>query len=279
MTALLALFSSLLWGTSDFMAGTATRRLPAAAVTGWSQIAGLAGAFVIAVASGSLGAPTGYLGWGVVAGLAGPIGLVCFYNALSSGTMGVVAPLASIGVLVPFVVGLLLGDNPNGLQFVGVAVIVLGVVLASGPELRGSAGPRPLFLAGFAALCFGGVFVFLAEGSISSPSMTLVTMRVTSVSVLAIVGVALRNFGGVGAGDLWPLALIGLFDMAANLTYGIASTRGLLSLVAVLSSLYPVVTALLAHFVHHERLARIQYVGVGATVLGVIALSAAGGAA
>jgi drug/metabolite transporter (DMT)-like permease len=275
MAALLALLSSLLWGAADFLGGTVSRRLPVLVVVGASQLAGLLTVAVVAVAAGELHAPTGYLPWAVAAGLAGLGGLVAFYRALAIGTMGVVSPIAALGVAVPVAVGLGRGERPGAVQLVGIVVAVLGVVLASGPELSGRAGARPLLLAVAAAVGFGLALLFIAEGAQTSTIMTLVTMRVTSVLVVALLLVsqaaarARRTQVKITARDLPLIAVIGIGDAAANLTFGWASTRGLVSVVAVLGSLYPVVTVLLARVVHHERLAAIQNAGVVAALAGV----------
>lgn len=280
MAAVLALLSSLLWGGADFLGGTVSRRRPAALVVGSSQLVGLIAIGVVAVAAGALGDDRGYLPWAVVSGLAGLVGLVCFYAALASGTMGVVSPIAALGVVVPVLVGLARGERPATLQMVGIAMAVLGVVLASGPELSGRAGARPLVLALVAALGFGLALLFIAEGARSSTLMTLVTMRLTSVTVMAVVlAVAVRRVDRSGMRldrrDVALVALVGLGDVAANLAFGLASTRGLVSVVAVLGSLYPVVTVLLARVLHGERLAPAQTLGV-AGALGGVALIASG---
>jgi drug/metabolite transporter (DMT)-like permease len=275
MAALLALLSSLLWGAADFLGGTVSRRLPALLVVGASQLAGLLTVAVVAVAAGELHAPTGYLPWAVAAGLAGLGGLVAFYRALAIGTMGVVSPIAALGVVVPLAVGLGRGERPGAVQLVGIVVAVLGVVLASGPELSGRAGARPLLLAMAAAVGFGLALLFITEGAQTSTLMTLVTMRVTSVLVVALLLVsqvaarARRTPIKLTARDLPLIAVVGIGDAAANLTFGWASTRGLVSVVAVLGSLYPVVTVLLARVVHHERLAAVQNAGVVAALAGV----------
>jgi drug/metabolite transporter (DMT)-like permease len=281
VAVLLALLSSLLWGSADFLGGTVSRRRPATLVVGASQLAGLVAVTAVAAAWGAFGDDTGYLPWAVLSGLAGMVGLVCFYAALAAGTMGVVSPIAALGVVVPVLVGLARGERPGAVQLVGIAIAVVGVVLASGPELSGRAGARPLVLALVAAAGFGLALLFIAEGARSSTLMTLVTMRVTSVSVLAVaVLVALRRRMDRGQlrldrRDLWLVAVVGVGDVAANLTYGLASTRGLVSVVAVLGSLYPVVTVLLARFVHGERLGAAQTAGV-AGALGGVGLIAAG---
>jgi drug/metabolite transporter (DMT)-like permease len=190
--------------------------------------------------------------------------------------MGVVSPIAALGVVVPVVVGLARGERPAVLQLVGILVAVAGVVLASGPELSGRAGARPLVLAAVAAVGFGLALLFIAEGSRTSTVMTLVTMRATSVTLMAVALAVLarRTAVGVPARLVPVLVLVGLADVAANLTFGLASTRGLVSVVAVLGSLYPVVTVLLALVLHGERLAPVQVVGVAGALGGVTMIAA-----
>lgn len=280
MTVALALCASLLWGGADFLGGTAARRLPATGVVLASQGAALVGLLVVAAATGAFGDSTGYLGWAVAAALVGVVALTSFYAALAGGTMGVVAPIAALGVVVPVVVGLAQGDRPSAWQGVGVAVAVVGVVLASGPELRAAEtgrSARPLLLAGVAAVGFGTVIVCVAHGAQSSTTMTLLVMRATSVAVLG--GLALGGAVSVGVGKAdWPLLVaIGAGDVLANAALAVASTRGLLSVVAVLSSLYPAITVLLARAVHDERLVRVQAVGVTAALVGVVLIASGGG--
>lgn len=282
-SVVLALLSSLLWGTADFMGGTASRRVPALSVVVGSQAFGLLGVGLLAVVAGEVDAPLDYLVWGVAAGLSGFAGLVSFYAALASGTMGVVAPIAATGVIVPVAVGLARGESPGVLQLVGVAVAVLGVVLATGPELRGRGGGssspgsrHPLLLAVVAALGFGCALVFLAEGARTSSAMTLVTMRVVTVFPVLVVALAMRSSGGLRRGDAGLLALIGLADAGANVTYAVATDTGLVSITAVLASLYPAVTVLLARLVHGERMRPVQDIGVVAVLCGVGFIAAGG---
>lgn len=272
MPYLLALASSLLWGAGDFLGGTTSRRLPAAAVVGVSQALALLFFVVVAWATGeaATGMPAeGWL-WSMAAGAAGLVGLVAFYAALARGTMGVVAPLAALGVVVPLAAGLLAGERPGFVQLLGAALGVVGGVLASGPEVRTGASRGPVALALLAGLAFGLTLVFLARGSEDSPLLTLVGMRMTSVTALVVLAAVTRSVGGVRARDLPLLATIGLLDGGANLTYAVATTSGLLSLVSVLASLYPAVTVVLARVFHHERMSRVQDVGVVTAVLGVV---------
>jgi drug/metabolite transporter (DMT)-like permease len=279
VAVLLALLSSVLWGSADFLGGLVSRRRLAAVVVGLSQAAGLVTILVVALAVGAFHDPTGYLPWAVASGLAGMVGLVCFYAALAAGTMGVVSPIAALGVVVPVVVGLARGERPAAVQLVGIAVAVVGVVLASGPELQGRAGARPLVLATVAALGFGLALLFIAEGSQSSTVMTLVTMRVTSVSVLTVALLVALSRGTprsvlvIGWTDLVLIAVVGVGDLLANLAFGAASRRDDVSVVSVLGSLYPVMTVLLARFVLGERLGRAQTWGVAGALGGVVLIA------
>lgn len=278
MSVLLALLSSLLWGSADFLGGTAARRLPAAVVVGVSQAIALVLLVPVALLVG--GRPDSLLS-GAAAGVVGVFALGAFYMALAGGTMGVVAPIAALGALLPVTVGLARGEVPSGLQVAGIAVAIAGVVLASGPELSGGASPRPLLLAAGAAVGFGLVAVLLADGS-KGPAggvvVVLLVMRLASVALMAAVflGARLRGFrAGVVRRDLGLLAAIGIGDVAANAAYALASRGALLSVVSVLASLYPVITVLLARQLHAERLRPVQVAGVLGT-LGGVALLAAG---
>jgi drug/metabolite transporter (DMT)-like permease len=280
MAALLALLSSALWGSADFLGGTLSRARRATVVVGVSQAAGLVLALVVAGAAGAFGDDHGYLPWAVLSGVAGVVGLVCFYAALAAGTMGVVSPIAALGVVVPVVVGLAEGDRPAPAQLAGIVAAVVGVVLASGPELSGRAGARPVVLAGVAAVGFGLALLAIAKGSRSSTLMTLVTMRVTSVTLLGIaLAVALarglpRTEVLMRPRELALVALVGVGDLSANLTFGLASRRDTIAVVSVLGSLYPVFTVLLARIFHHERLGRLQAVGVVLALVGVVLIAA-----
>ena len=272
MAAVLALISAAMWGLADFIAGTATRRLKALAVVGASQFFGLLSIAAFAAVTGAFGSAlddTRWVLWAVASSLTGFVGLALLYAALATGVMGIVSPIASLGVMVPLIAGVLAGEKPSAAQGLGVALALVGIVLASGPELTGGAPVRPVALATGAALLLGTSLFALARGSEYNVTMTLVGMRALTVSILLAAALLLRTAGGVTAADVPVLAVIGFFDVAANLTFGVASTLGLLTIVSVLGSLYPVTTVLLARFVHHERLRAIQYVGVVAALAGV----------
>jgi drug/metabolite transporter (DMT)-like permease len=169
------------------------------------------------------------------------------------------------------------------LQVAGILAALAGVVLASGPELNGKAGALPLVLAGVAALGFGVVLVLLAEGSDGGGAgtvvMTLVMMRLTSVAVMSVVVLALARTRGTPLGvrrtDLPLLLAVGALDVGANGAFSLSSQGELISVTAVLASLYPVVTVLLARQLHGERLVGPQVPGVALALLGVVLLAGA----
>jgi drug/metabolite transporter (DMT)-like permease len=205
VTALLALLSSALWGTADFVGGTLTRRLPVTLVIGVSQAVALVLLVPLALLL-DVADPGRVVLPGLLAGVVGPAGLAAFYRALALGTMGVVAPVAALGVVVPVAAGLLAGESPSALQLVGIAVAVVGVVLACGPELSGAGrgGALPLLLAAAAAVGFGAVLLLLAEGSggeaagVGDVVLVLLVMRLTSVALL--LGVTLLRRARPAAG-------------------------------------------------------------------------------
>jgi drug/metabolite transporter (DMT)-like permease len=274
VAVLLSLLASLTWGTADFLGGTAARRLAPTAVVAVSQGAALIGLLVVGAAISGFTADAGYLGWAIAAALTGVVALTAFYSALASGRMGVVAPIAALGVAVPVIVGLASGERPTALQGVGVVAAVLGVILASGPELRSGLGARrPLLLAAVAAAGFGTVIVCVSRGARTSTLMTLLVMRAVSVSVMLLLGALGRVRVAAERQDLPILLAVGIGDVSANAMFAVASTKGQLSIVAVLSSLYPAITVLLARLVHDERLRRVQAFGVVATLAGVVLIA------
>lgn len=273
MASLLAFVSSLLWGTADFMGGVLSRRLRPIVVVFTMQIFGLAAITVFVLGTGSW-RPGTFLWWGVAAGVTGAAGLVTFYSALSAGTMGIIAPITSLGVLVPLIVGLVLGEQPSTVQWLGIVGAIAGVVLASGPELNGGAPVRPLLLALATALLFGLSVTCMAQGSGESAAMTIFAMRVVQNIIGVGAFILWRGIPGVRLADLPAIAAVGVTDVTANLVYGFAAGIGPLVLVAVLGSIYPLVTVVLGAVLLRERLTLVQYVGVLLALAGAAAVSA-----
>ena len=277
MASLLALFSSLLWGTSDFYGGKLSKKHPALAVTAVSQAIGLVIGVTIVLVSTSWIKPDlsweGYFLPGIMAGSLGFIGLVAFYSGLATGRMGVVAPISAMSVLIPITIAFINGEQPTSLQILGMSIALLGAVCASGPEIKGGLAVRPIILAVIAACGFGGAVTFIAKGSETSALMTMTTMRFTTFIVALFLFARFRSVGGLSKKNLPILILIGGADFAGNLLLGVATTKGLVSVAVVLGALYPIITALLAYKFLNEILHKIQYLGIAFAITGVAFIS------
>jgi len=279
MAALLALISSGLWGTADYLAGNLSKKFRPTAVLSVTQIIGLIFGLTLAITTGAFDAQAlgenGYLLPGIAAGFCGYIGLICLYRALATGRMGVVSPISALSAIIPLLYALIfLDERLNGLVAIGVIFALLGAVLASGPELSQGFPLKPVFLALGAAVGFGTCLIFMTEGSESSALMTMVSMRASTFLISLTILIRLRGTGGMGKSHIGLLVFIGIADFSANLILGIATTRGLVSLAMVLGSLFPIVTALLAFVFLKERLHRIQYAGIASAVFGVAVIAA-----
>ncbi|HET8607992.1 MAG TPA: EamA family transporter [Gaiellaceae bacterium] len=270
----LALAASLSWGVGDFVSGVKTRSLGVLGVLFPAQVAGLA---LMAVLVGARGAPwpgNGVL-WAIPAACAGTLGLVAFFRGMATGAISVVAPVAGVSAVIPVGFGLAAGDALGGLTAAGIAAALAGVGLAS--RERGSGGG----LAGgvgwalLAALGFGFYYPPLHAAATVDPYWAVFLFRCTSATLTGGALLALRA-PLPPRRELPVVALAGLLDTGGNLLYALAaSERGLVSVVSVLSSLYPIVTVALASLLLHERPAPWQWLGVGLTFAG-IGLIAAG---
>jgi drug/metabolite transporter (DMT)-like permease len=272
----LALTSSLAWGFADFFGGIQSRRRPLLAVLTVSLTAGFVLTAVGVILHGE-GAPSGvgWIAWALASSLLGIGGLAAFYRGLATGNMGVVAPISSAAAVIPLAVGLASGERPSVAQVAGVVFAIAGVVLVSreepGASARVAAG---VWLALGAAVGFGGFFVAMDRASDADPYWAIMVARIASMSFLWLAALATRTRIPTSARDLRMLVPIGLLDTGANLLYALASTKGLLSIVGVLGSIYPFITVLLAHFLLNERLRAIQRVGAVGVLAGAALISA-----
>lgn len=273
----LALGSSLVWGCADFLGGLLSRRLALAAVTIISQAAGFVVLLVWLGADG-FHLDGRALGFGLLAGIGGGIGLAAFYRALAVGTMSVVSPVAACGALVPFGLALATGERPS-ILVVGGAVAALAGAVAASIEEHGSGVPgrrQGALLAVGAAIALGLFIYFLGlAGKHGETLSALVGARTGSLGLLVAGAVVLRSQLRLSRRDVPVLAALGLLDTGANALFVLASARGYLSIVAVLGSLYPVVTVLAAHVILGERISWLQRAGV-ALALGGVAVVAYG---
>jgi drug/metabolite transporter (DMT)-like permease len=278
LALVLALGSSVVWGTADFAGGSLSRRLPVLGVTLVSQGAGFVALLVAVAVRGDVGSRSFLLG--LAAGVGGGLGLAAFYRALALGTMSVVSPIAACGALVPFLVSLATGERPSPIALAGAVAALAGAVLASLEERRAAtASPeraRAVVLAVVAAIALGLFVYFLGLGSRQGdPLSTLFGARVGSLVVLVGVAALLRAPVSIARSSLAAVAAVGFADVSANALFAVASRHGLLALVSVLGSLYPIVTVLLAHVLLGERLTRAQRAGVALALGGVAVIAGA----
>ena len=277
MASLLALFSSILWGSADYLAGNLSKRFKAIAVTGASQAIGLITGVVLVLVTGSYIAPNlswnGYFVPAIGAGIAGFLGLVSFYSGLSTGRMGVVSPISTLSAVIPLSFAFVSGERPTIIQIAGMGIALLGAFCASGPDIVNGLPIKPLLFGLGAALGFGIALTFMAQGSKTSSLMTMTSMRVISVSICILIALRYRTIGGFGKSDIKILVVIGVTDFVANLLLGVATTKGLVSVAMVLGGLFPIVTSLLAFKFLHERLHKAQYLGIFLAVAGVSVIS------
>jgi drug/metabolite transporter (DMT)-like permease len=242
-----------------------------------SQAAGFVALALVAVVSGA--GIDGYgFAIGLVAGVGGGLGLAAFYRALAVGTVSVVAPVAACGAVVPLVLSLLAGDDPRAVALVGAVVALAGAVLASFEERAAEEPGRrdAVLLAAAAALLLGLFVFFLGRASQHGGALSaLVGARTGSLSLLAAWALATRVEVGFGR-DTAAVVGVGLLDVVANALFALASREGLLAIVSVLGSLYPVPTVVLAHVVLRERISTIQRAGVLVALIGVAMVAANG---
>jgi len=273
LTAALALAAAASWGVGDFLGGLKSRSLSPIAILIVAQPIGLA-LLAIWVAARGEGPPGSSVLWACLASVLGTTGLVAFYRGMAAGALSIVAPIAGAGAAIPVIWGLARGDHPSGLQELGFVAAFAGVILASF-ERRPQA-TRVAAGAGWAViamLAFGAYYIPMHAASHGDFLWAAFVFRLTSTTLIACAWLVLRPRRARRA-DLPVLASIGVLDTGGNVFFAAASSRGLVSVVSVLASLYPVVTVLLARAVLHERVHRSQELGIALALGGIVLISA-----
>ncbi|MGH7759691.1 MAG: EamA family transporter [Candidatus Dormibacteria bacterium] len=274
MAVLLSLLASLGYGTSDFLAGTAGRRGQAAAVALLAQPLGLAAALLGLVIFRWAEPTFATLGWGAVSGVGSGLGTLALYRGLARGRMAVVAPLSAVlTAAIPAVAGLAMGNRPGGLALVGIVLALPAVALVSRAS-GGSEGSGGVVEGLLAGACFALLFIGLDRAGTHSGTWPLVTGQSVSVALIALNWLRGQRPPG-GWGRIAPLALAaGALSGSSNILFLEATGHGPLAVVAVLASLYPATTVLLARVVLRERWTRLQGVGLAVAVAAVVMISA-----
>src|SRR5919197_553490 len=272
--AALALAAAASWGIGDFLGGLKSRSLRPVAVLIVAQPIG--GALLgIWVAARGQGPPGSEVLWACFAAILGTTGLIAFYRGMAAGALSIVAPIAGAGAAIPVIWGLARGDQPSLVQELGFAAAFVGILLASFERRREAARfAAGVGWAAVAMLAFGFYYVPMHAASQGDFLWAAFIFRLTSLTVIAAAWLALRP-KRANRTDVPALAAIGALDTGGNVFFAAASESGLVSVVSILASLYPVVTVLLARAVLHERVHRSQELGI-CLALGGIALISAG---
>ena len=269
------LASAVSWGAGDFSGGLASRRCSVYSVVLIAQLVGLALLAGLALVLAEPFPSYTDLLWGAMAGVAGTVGVVALYHGLATGRMGLVAPLAAVvTAVVPLLYSFFLEGMPAVPQLAGFGLALAAVWLVSRSDGTGAIHRRELGLPLLAGLGFGIFLIVIDHTSESALLWPLVAARVASTGLLLVIVLLLQRRALPAAGQLPLIALAGLFDTGGNAFYALAAQAGRLDVAAMLSSLYPAMTVLLARLVLRERLARLQALGVVAALAAVVLIAA-----
>ena len=276
---LLGLLASLGWGVADFGGGLASRRAPVLGVLLWSQLSSLAvGVPILALGNEPAMRPVDFL-ISIAGGMFGTIGLALLYRGLSVGRMGVVAPVAAVlTATLPVAFGFLTEGVPSIFAIIGIGFAAVSVILVSRSSATADGRPSGLHYGIGAGVVFGLFTISaaqLGDGLIVSP---VVVIRIASVTILAAWILLRRQPWRVSKG-LWPAVVaIGVIDMSATASYLSAIAIGPLAIAAILASLYPVITTLLAGLVLRERVSPLNAAGILAAGVAVALIAGASAA-
>jgi len=264
------LASAACWGASDFSGGVASKRGSSYSVVVASQVIGIVFLGVLVLPLPEALPPVESLLWAAAAGISGGFGLVAFYRALADGQMGVVAPVGGIvGALVPVIAAFFIDGFPGIVTLVGFGMAMAAVWLVSSGDAEMSIQLRDLGLPVVAGLGFGGFLLLISRASETALLWPLVAARAASLVTLSVVGVVLDQLQMPDRKQLPVIALTGIFDTGGNALYVLAARAGRLDIAAVLGSIYPGGTVLLAWLILKERLTRLQWLGVVTTLVAI----------
>lgn len=275
--AALALASALSYGLSDFFGGLLSKTRSVWMVATASQLtAALATALIALFAGGDPRAED--FAWGAAAGLGGAVGISFLYRGLSRGRMGVVAPISGTGAaLVPVVVGVATGDDPSALAWVGIVLAFPAIYLIPQTDAGQEPTPdqRPPTASGagdgvIAGLGFGALFALVAQFGDDAGFMPLALTQLVVGAAVALAAIALRQPWLPRGPGLLPVFAFGLLGAAASALFLLATREGLLTVVSVITALYPASTVAMAALVLRERIGRVQKAGLALAAAAVV---------
>lgn len=275
MAILLGLLAALAYGASDFIGGVGGRRASSETVAIMSQPIALLAAVVALIVFGGDRPTAGALAWGAASGFGSGVGTIALYRGLAIGRMSVVAPVSAVlAAAIPAVVGLATGDSLSALRLSGLALALPGIALvsrqSSSEREPARSGVREASVAGAG---FALLFIGLSQAGTASGAWPLVPGQAVAVVTVLVLGLTIGTAAGTWRPALWPALLTGILGGLATLLYLAAAGRGELSVVAVLTSLYPAITIVLARLLLHESWGRIQVAGLGVSAVAVVLIS------
>jgi drug/metabolite transporter (DMT)-like permease len=274
MGILLGLAAALLYGSSDFGGGLASRRLGPLQVAVVGSAAATVLAWAALIGSDGPGPSVRAVAWGLAGGLAGGAGTLALYRGLARGQMSVVGPVSAVGAaVVPVAAGIALGERPSVLAVAGVLVALPAIVLvAASGSVRGRLGAG-LFDGLAAGLAFGILFIGLAQAGRNAGMWPVASEQTGTLLVTLAVAVKSREPLKIPVRAARLPVLAGASSTLAALAYYYATHVSILAVAAVLTSLYPGVTVLLARAILHERFSPAQRAGLGLCTLAIIAIA------
>jgi drug/metabolite transporter (DMT)-like permease len=271
--AMFALFAAAAWGSGDFTGGLVARRVGPFHTVLISYTVGLFALVVVALARFEMLPPLADLLWGALAGLLGLVGLGFLLRGFATGRMGIVAPVSAVlAAAIPIIFAAFTEGLPSQLQLLGFGLALAGIWLLSRPEPLGGR-PAGLGWALLAGLGFGAFFTALSQVGPSAVFWPLVAGRLATCALLVAAALATRRPIVPRGLPIGLLVLVGMLDVSGNLFFLVATQNGRLDVAAVLSSLYPAVTAILAWLVAKEHMTGLQMVGVTAAVLAIVLIT------
>jgi drug/metabolite transporter (DMT)-like permease len=277
MGIVLALAAALLYGGSDFGGGLASRRLGSLRVSVVGSAAATMLAWATLILVGGPGPSLRAVAWGLAAGLAGGAGTLVLYRGLARGQMSVVGPLSAVGAaIVPVAAGIALGERPSLLSVAGVLVALPAIVLvAASGSVRGKLGaaPKGLLDGLVAGMAFGILFIGLAQAGRNAGLWPVASEQTGALLITLAIAVKTRAPLRIPLRAVGLPVLVGASGMAATLAYFYATHFSMLAIAAVLVSLYPGVTVLLARTLLHERFTPAQRAGLGLCALAIAAIA------
>jgi drug/metabolite transporter (DMT)-like permease len=263
VAVLLALLTAVSYGVGDYSGGRASRLASTLSVTATSHLLGLAGLTLLALAAGADEVRAADLALGAAAGVFGFLGIVLLYRGLAGSAMTVVSPVSAVvAAVVPVVAGLVSGERPGAVAIVGIVVALAAIALVTHAGPLGGVTRQAVLIAVGAGVGFGVFFVFVGAVSEDAGLWPLAVGRLVSAAT-AVTLAAVSGRSVVPARPALAFTIgAGAFDVAANVTFLLATRQGLLTIVAVVASLYPAVTVLLALVVDGERINGTQVAGL-----------------